>query len=93
MLGVTQFATQIRVDSGDIDHSRSTRWHFAPNSGSVEVRKRRADPMDEQTPATNGQQTPATDADGAVSDEQLEAATGGSIIPFPPLPPFPPFPG
>lgn len=31
--------------------------------------------------------------DTAVSDEQLEDVSGGSIVPFPPLPPFPPFPG
>ena len=49
--------------------------------------------MDEQTPATNDEQTPATNADDAVSDEQLEDVTGGSIVPFPPLPPIPPFPG
>ncbi|MEI6621975.1 MAG: hypothetical protein WCP28_08720 [Actinomycetes bacterium] len=39
-------------------------------------------------------QTPTGDAnDDTVSDEQLDDASGGSIIPLPPLPPLPPFPG
>lgn len=36
---------------------------------------------------------PDQSADTELKEEDLEAVSGGSIVPFPPLPPFPPFPG